>query len=482
MDAVAEHGNGPRDAFAQADQGDHPMPTAPTPRYPDLDACAYQELGRFTVPGAAIAVLHDGEVARHAYGVANLETKQPVTPETLFQIGSISKIFTATIAMQLVDEGTLDLDAPVASYLPDLRLGDAAAQRSVTLRHLLSHTSGIEGDRFDDYGSGDDALAKAIAEFPTLRQLSPPGKLWTYCNSGFNLAGAVIEQLTEKPFESAMRQRLLDPLGLGRSFYFAHEAIAYPVAVGHSQEPGHAPTVARHYPLPRAVNAAGGIIGTVGDLLRFAAFHLADGLFDGERRLSEASARAMRQAQTPAANFADRYGLGWALRGAGGALVVGHGGTTNGFQAQLTLVPERAFALAILTNGARGASAIRSIERWLIDEHCGLTLDEAPSTTLPPHRLARFAGSYQQPNASVTVAAVDDHLRIDVVTKSPLTRKETVLPTMTAAPIGEHEFVVTEGDSAGSRLDFLPATDDPPRRIRLGGRLADRAAPDPVAG
>jgi len=450
------------------------MSSEPNDRYADLDSCVYRELGRFTVPGAAVGLLRQGETDLRAYGMANLETKQPVSPQTLFQIGSISKVFTTTLVMQLVDEGKLDLDAPVATSLPDLKLADEAARRGVAMRHLLSHTSGIEGDRFDDYGWGDDALTKAVAEFHTLGQVSSPGELWSYCNSGFNLAGAVVERLRQQTFEAAMRERVFQPLGLERSFFFAHEAIAYPVAVGHSQEPEQAPTVARHYPLPRAVNAAGGIIGTVGDLLRFAACHLADGELAGERVLRDAPARAMREPQTTAANFADAYGLGWALRRAGERWVVGHGGSTNGFQAQLTLVPDRGFALAILTNGARGASAIRGIERWALEEYCDLALDERPPIALDADRLARFAGEYRQPHADVVVTPEEGGLRLVVTTKSPLTNKETTLPAMTLVPTGEQEFVVVGGDSDGARVDFLPDGDGAPGRIRLGGRLADR--------
>lgn len=442
--------------------------------YPTLDACVYHEIGRLAVPGAAVGLLRDGVVETFGYGVTSLETKQPVTPDTLFQIGSISKVFTATVLMNLVDAGMVDLDAPVSRLLPDLRLGDEAAVATITPRHLLTHTSGLDGDRFDDYGSGEDALSKAIAEFPTLRQVSPPGELWTYCNAGFTLLGAVIEGVLGRGFEASMKERLFDPLGLERSFFFAHEAITYPVAVGHSQEPNAAPEVARLYPLPRAVNAAGGIIGTVGDLLRFAALHLQNGTIDGTTVLEESSAKEMREPQVKAANFAESYGLGWALRWAADTAIVGHGGSTNGFQAQLTVVPDKDFAVAVLTNSGRGTGAIRGIESWALAHYCDLVPKQPASVDLPAERLARFVGRYRQPHADVSVIASDGGLRIEVTVKSPLTQKETALPPMVLGPIGDHEFVVTEGEAATSRVDFLPTSDAVPRFIRLGGRLAER--------
>src|SRR5262249_38928713 len=150
----------------------------------------------------------------------SIETEQPVRPDTLFQIGSISKVYTATLIMQLVDVGKLALDEPIITYLPDLKLADTAARQTITLRHLLSHTSGLFGDYFDDFGHGDDALTRAVATFDTLRQQFAPGALWTYCNSGFGLAGAIIERVIGQPFETAMRERIFKPLGLERSFYF----------------------------------------------------------------------------------------------------------------------------------------------------------------------------------------------------------------------------------------------------------------------
>src|SRR5581483_9386379 len=199
----------------------------------ELAAIVQPQLERWDVPGLALGVLHEGRSEAWGFGVASLETRQPVTAQTLFQIGSISKLFAATLAMQLVEAGTVDLDKPVAPYLPELRLADPAAQHTVSLRHLLTHTAGFYGDRFDDLGMGDDALAKAVAGFDQLQQYTAPGELWSYCNTGFQLVGRLVEDLRAEVFETAARERLFTPLGLERSTYFAHEAITYPAAVGY---------------------------------------------------------------------------------------------------------------------------------------------------------------------------------------------------------------------------------------------------------
>ena len=445
--------------------------------YDDLNACVAQELGRWTVPGAVVGIYQDGDARTLGAGVTSLETRQPVTPETLFQLGSISKLYTATLVMRLVEADTLDLDTPVTEYLPELRLADEQAQRTITLRHLLTHASGLEGDRFTDYGLGDDALTRAIAEFSTLRQLTPPGELWTYGNSGFYLVGRVVEVVTGKPFEAAMRELLFEPLGLEHSFFFAHEAIVYPVAVGHKQRRSStAPAVARTYSLPRVVNAAGGIISTVGDLLRFAALHLHRGELDGHRLLSETSVRAMQTPQIRAANFAEAYGIGWALRTMCGEPIVEHGGTTIGFQAQLTLVPSQGLAVASLTNGARGRAANHAIHDWALAHLRGLRREELERIQLSTEELSVLAGRYENPRTKLTITVQDGTLRVELVSIDLESGTQETQPPLTLIPIGPREFVMAEAEYAGLRTDFIPGNRDggPPRFIRFGGRLADR--------
>jgi len=243
--------------------------------------------------------------------------------------------------------------------------------------------------------------------------------------------------------------------------------------VGHNQLPGKDLEIARPYQLPRCMHAAGAIISTTGDLLRFAAFHLGDGTVDGKQLLSQESLAAMQTPQTDAGSFADQYGLGWALRTIDGARVVGHGGSTNGFRAQLTLVPEKRLAIAMLTNGNHGAAANSAIERWTLQHYAGLKPETPPTVQLAPERIARFAGVYVQPLSTITVTPKGAGLRIDVISRSPLNGEETVMPPEDALPIGEYRFRVTEGESEGSTLDFIPGDSDSPRFIRLHGRLAD---------
>ncbi|EWM12511.1 acylaminoacyl-peptidase [Kutzneria sp. 744] len=214
---------------------------------------------RHTVPGAQLGILRLGEpndeLITAAYGVLNRDTGVATTTDSLFQIGSISKVWTATVAMQLVDEGRLDLDAPVVEVLPELRLSDPEVTKQVTLRHLLTHTSGIDGDVFTDTGRGDDCLEKFVALLGDVAQNHPLGATWSYCNAGFTLVGRLIEKVTGKTWDEALRERLFTPLGLAHTVTLPEEALLFRAAVGHvgETEPKRAPV----WVLPRSAGPSG---------------------------------------------------------------------------------------------------------------------------------------------------------------------------------------------------------------------------------
>jgi CubicO group peptidase (beta-lactamase class C family) len=388
----------------------------------------------------------------------------------LFQVGSISKPFAATLAMHLADQGLVDLDAPVIGYLPDLRLKDQTAAQVITARQLLEHTGGFWGDWFDDRGLGDDALEHFVAEYERLHQLTRPGELWAYNNCGYILLGRLCEVLTGQPYETAMRERVLDPLGLDHTFLSAHEAIAYPVAVGHNQVGhGEEPTIARQFLRPRARNAAGGVIASVDDVLAFARFHL-DGAGQQPAILRDATRLDMQAPHVPAVASGEFWGLGWRVSGEGPARTVGHGGATNGFRANLTMVPEQRFALAVLTNSSSGSAAAHDLEAWALATFCDIVQPEPVFVALSNAQLERLAGRYEQPYNAIEVMPAGDGIVLRHFSNSPYS--ETAQPPRDdfAQPVSESEFVVTEGEFKDGRLRFL-FDQDRVRFLQVGGRL-----------
>jgi CubicO group peptidase (beta-lactamase class C family) len=437
----------------------------------NIDDLVREQMAKWGVPGLTVGILHEGNVETAGYGIASIETQQPVVPETLFQIGSISKIFTTTLVMTVVDEGKLDLDTPVLHYIPDLPLADETARKTITTRHVLTHMSGFYGDRFDDQGVGDDALAKAVAAYGDLPQQTAPGELWTYCNAGFDLAGRVVEVILGQRFEDAMRERVFKPLGLERSTYFAAEAIRHSVAVGHVQLPGEEPKIADPWPIPRRSNPAGGISSNVAELLRFARAHMQDGELDGNRVLSAKSAQAMRTEQTVSA-YPRRWGLGWSLHTIGGLGLVDHGGATNGFMARLTTVPEKQFALAILTNGDKGSAAHGKIGDAILELFLGIKDVEAPRTTLDDATLAKYAKKYRHNLADLIFSVDNGGYRVDRIARNPFSGEETPREPFRLVPVNEKLFVVPEGELAGAYAEMIHGDDGNLRFLRFGGRLA----------
>ncbi|MEX1158783.1 MAG: serine hydrolase [Thermomicrobiales bacterium] len=436
-----------------------------------LDGLVQQQMEYWRIPGVAIGTLTNGDVQIDSWGIANLNGDEPMRPEMLVRVASISKVFTATLAMILAEDGAVTLDTPVIEYLPDLRLADAEVQRTITLRHLLSHGSGLHGDFFIDMGQGEDALAKAIAGFHTLRQVYRPDELWAYTNSGFHLAGRVLEVRGGKPFDVLMRERIFEPLGMERTCFFAHEMLCWPHAVGHAPvAPGsreHRVT-GQYYPRNRL--PAGGIASNARELLRFAAFHMGD----GEGVLSAGSLATMREPQRKAGNWAHEWGIGWDLRRIDGVQVIAHGGSINGFKSQLTLVPERETALVMLTNSDYGSAANLRFERLLLEQECGLVEDRPAPIALPAETLARYAGRYTHPDADVTLTVEGDRLRIVARGGWPGLEGRVDYPAEIAAPISDLAFLIVEGDGSGTVCDIIPHADGSPRFLRRHGRLYDR--------
>ncbi len=194
------------------------------------------EMKRLQVPGVAIGIWHKGKEYAEGFGITSVEHPLPVTPDTLFQTGSISKTFTGTILMQLVEQGKVDLDLPVRKYIRDFKLRDKEVARKVTVRQLLTHMGGWVGDYFNDFGNGDDALDKMVKDIARLPQIHPLGKIWSYNNTGFNIASRIIEIVTKKPYEQAVQEMLFDPLGLNMSFFYPSDLFfTHRFVVGHQK-------------------------------------------------------------------------------------------------------------------------------------------------------------------------------------------------------------------------------------------------------
>jgi CubicO group peptidase (beta-lactamase class C family) len=435
---------------------------------------------RHGVPGASLGILRDDEVSAVASGVLNLDTGVEATVDSLFQIGSITKVWTTTVVMQLVDEGLVELDAPVHTYVPELRVADEGVARAVTIRHLLTHSSGIDGDNFTDTGRGDDALELYVASCAPLRQVHPLGGTMSYCNTGFSLLGRVIEVVTGEVFDAAIRGRLFEPLGLTHTATLPEDVLRFRAAIGHIEPPGREQTTAPAWGLPRTAGPPGGICSTPADVLRFAQLHL----HGGEGIVSADSVRAMQEQQVVVPSGGDgissRYwGLGWSIFEWGGRTVIGHDGGTIGQMAFLRVVPDAGAAIVLLTNGGNGIALYRDLFGELLPEVAGVRLpaEIVPAEPPLPVDAATYAGLYEREGASFRVQGKDGGLvAIQTVTGlgSELTPDPIELPLRLVS--ADDDLFVTQHPAAPGM--WLPGRfvtlEDGSRVMHIAGRATPR--------
>lgn len=377
-------------------------------------------IATYQVPGASLGILRGGAITEVTAGVLSTETGAAATPDSLWQIGSISKVWTATLVLQLVDEGSLELDQRVADVLPGFTLVDEAAAAEITVRQLLNHTSGMDGDVFTDTGRGDDCIARYLEGTATIGQNHPVAATWSYCNSGYVVLGAIIERVTGQTWDQALRSRIIEPLGLSHTTTLPEETMLHAAAIGHIGTPGQPPHPTPQLLLPRSMGPAGLISSRVHDLLCFARAHLAGGVApDGERLLSEESARRMTEHQAtvpdPHTLGGDSWGLGWIRFDWGGHRLIGHDGTTLGQNAFLRILPgtdgdaDDAFAVALLTNGGRTRELYQQLFTELFTELRGVRMPPAfaPPEDGPELDLTPWLGTYERASLTTQISVED---------------------------------------------------------------------------
>jgi CubicO group peptidase (beta-lactamase class C family) len=445
-------------------------------RFERLAAAVDETMKRSGVPGVALGIFDNGRIVTRGFGVTSIENPLPVTDETLFQAGSISKTFTGTLILHLVEAGKLRLEAPVREYIPTFRVKDEAASREATVLTLLTHMGGWEGDFFDDTGAGDDALAEVVNRMAGLEQISPINAFWSYNNAGFLVAGRLAELATGKSYEQALKELMFEPLGLKRTFIVPTDVMTQRFAVGHGGPPQRL-MVFGPWALPRCIRPAGGIITTIKDLLRYGQFHLGEDSAPGTTRpLSKASIERMQRTQLTKQGTSDEMAIAWQISNEGGVRQVWHDGSTVGQQSLLLLVPSKRFAVALLTNSFAGEQLNRDIARLALKEYLGVTITDPQLLSPQPTELAEYVGKYSRPFADVNVTAAGGRLMIQMALKQGFpTPDSPVPPPPPAIPYAfyaKDRLIVTAGPLKGARAEFLRRQDGTIGWIRLRDRVA----------
>ena len=458
-----------------------PAAQAPAGRFEALVAFAEGKMREHRVPGVALGIVDNGAITTRGLGVTNVDDPLPVTEHTVFPIASISKTFAATAAMRLVEQGKIDLKAPVRKYLPDFKAGDENISRDVTVWNLLTHSPGWEG-QVSGPERGEDTLRNFVATvMPGLMQVAPPTAAWSYNNAGYSVAGHLIEVVHGTSINRALRELVFGPLGLVHAGTTAGDFIVNRFAAGHRT--GDPPTLMRPYTHATSVTS-GGIGLCIADMMSYAKFHLGDGInAKGERILAQASLDLMKTPQLEKQSTDDAIGIGWHIRRAGGVRVAGQGGTAGGHILVLSIVPERNFAISILTNAQNGWRLIQDVEREALRAYHGIvyaknqaiahrglveTLPNVePLATQPDPK--PYVGRYRRPTNAVDVRIDNGKLVVQDLPNGGEPR-----PVMPIAFFGPDRAVITDGNDRGQSIEFVRDAAGAVKWVRVVGRVAVR--------
>jgi CubicO group peptidase (beta-lactamase class C family) len=315
------------------------------------------------IPGLAVGIVEAGrQVYIRGFGVMDSrDPSRPVTAETLFHMASITKPFVATSVMQLVEQGKVDLDAPITRYLPYFRLKDPR-YRSITVRLMLTHTSGmpdVEDYLWDKPEFDDGALERYVRSLEDRLLLWEPGTKFAYSNMAYEVLGDLVAKVSGMSFENYVGENILKPLGMRSSTLLLKEAAPAKLAVGHTRAKDGAVIPVVHYPYNRSHTPSSNLHSSAMDMVRWMLVNLNRGELDGHRILKNSTYDLM---WTPTVTSKkERVGISWFLSNYKGQQIVKHGGQDVGFLTTVVLLPARKTGVVVLVNSDR--APIGAIER-----------------------------------------------------------------------------------------------------------------------
>jgi CubicO group peptidase (beta-lactamase class C family) len=364
-----------------------------------LDPIFAEQMAKLHIPGAVISVVKDGKtIFTKGYGVADIEKKTPVVPDkTIFRIGSITKVFTATAVMQMADRRKINLDDDVNKYLTGVKVPNSFSQ-PITFASLLTHTSGLD-EISPGRRTSDESKVIPLGEFLKTRivRRAPPGEAISYSTYNPALAALAVEQITSTPFKVYLQKNIFEPLGMNRTSITA-------VKTEHKSDlaSGYEYAENKYQKLPFQwfhTYPASDINSTATDMARFMIANLQGGVIDGKRILSTRAAREMQATQFRNHPRVPGWAYGFYEWRQNNLRLVGHGGSMDdGYSALMTLVPEKNFGIFVACNTESGAFGLaEEVKDAFLNRYFPMrTNAEVPQTkNPPPDVLKKFAGKYR---------------------------------------------------------------------------------------
>ncbi|WP_119072786.1 serine hydrolase domain-containing protein [Aggregatilinea lenta] len=486
-------------AAAPADTAPGVTSTTPTPASaaPDIDAFMRDLMDMYDIPGAGLALVQNGEVVvAHGYGMRSTGTGAPVTPDTLFAIGSVTKSFTALDVMQLVDGGQVALDAPVASYIPAFALSDPDTTQRVTVRDLLAQTSGLPGGDDAAWVSGQvSTLQEAVEYAATLNLAAAPGSAHIYDNFNYAIAGYLVEQVSGQTWEAYTREHVLTPLDVGAAFDIPAMQQAADHAVPHSLDVLEGMQPAEFVSLS-GIAPAGALNASARGMANYLLLQLGDGTFGGATLLSPALLDEMHAQQAayppqppigPTGFQTNGYALGWFTADFNGMQVVWHNGSIDGFYTIVMLVPAQNVGVAVLSNAGLGTGSLFTLAAslGLLEQRLGIDAGRDVVAALnveasfdPADRRARLdaARSYEA-NSDEWAALVGDYggLQVEI-------REDTVYlmtpQSIALTPYEANGFLAANRSRDGliTTYSFVPGDDGSVALYRDGTLIGQKVS------
>jgi CubicO group peptidase (beta-lactamase class C family) len=412
----------------------------------ELGKVALAEMKEKSTPGAAIAIVSgDRVIYAKGFGIASVEAGGAITPETLFRLGSTTKMFTAAAVVTLAERGKIKLDAPIGGYVKGL----SPKLSEVTAHHLISNTSGMRDFAAPSVSQDEAALGVMARSWKDDVFFAEPGNIYSYSSPGFWLAGLLIEEVGGKPYADMMSELLFSELGMGRTTLRPLMAMTYPLALGHNAAPGKPPVIIRPAFNNTAMWPAGSIFSSAADLSRFVIAFMNGGRLEGRQALAPSVVAKLPVPHALMPNDAEAgYGYGQMMFNYRGVRTVMHGGFSRGYGSMIQMVPEHRFAVIVLTN--RSGETLRRTTEKALELALPLKPAEpeapAPVQALGAGEAANYVGTYSHAPMIWEIFERDGKLFLrQGGTESALTR------------VGAHRF--SYGASGEGEIVLVPGAD-----------------------
>jgi CubicO group peptidase (beta-lactamase class C family) len=423
-----------------------------------LERVILAELSETNTPGAAVGIVSgDRVIFARGFGVADVETGAPVTPDMLFRLGSTTKMFTAAALVKLVEDGKLRLDEPISRYAKGL----SPAIGRLTSAQLLSHTAGLKDDAVM-FGKHDDAeLGETVRALKDDFLFAPPGRILSYSNPGYWLAGYVIEEVSGRAYADQMSESLFKPLGMQRTTLRPTMAMTFPLSQGHERSGKEKPKVIRPFADNTGNWPAGSMFSSVNDLARFVIAFLNNGKLEGKQVLSPSLIAELSKPHAEVPGSDGKYGFGLSVGTVRGVHLVQHGGSRSGFGSLIRMAPEQRFAVIILINrtgGSLNKTADKAMELML--PLAAERQSKPEPRTMTEAEMTRYLGVYgDAPN------------RIEIVMKQGRLYLRRGSQEGAVNKIGDSRFsAMIQGDAPPIEFAIVTGTDGKAEFLQIGMR------------